>query len=112
MSGFITDFALAAGLIKFGILGSGDDEMTIFDLVGAARGMELKTKSNRDARIDDAALAAHILFVQKGAGRRIQSPVAEFLRLEDLDRDVDHYVVSEDGRNWITFGDWRKKNGT
>ena len=52
------------------------------------------------------------LLVQKGGGRRIESPVADFLRMETLGKDVDHFVVSEDGRNWITFGDWRKKHGT
>jgi len=117
VGGFVGGAALALGLLAVKLLESDEHECNLLEVIaerrGGARAKKSKTGRRRlSADKPSPALMARRLHVRLAGGQLKELPVIEFLRHEGQGKEVNHFVVSEDGANWTTFGDWRKRNRT
>ena len=110
IGGCVVGAALALILLKTGLLEPTEQEWTILDVLARhPKTLGLKereliepgppTRAGRDDRQ---------LHVRLPGGRLKRLPVHEFLRHEAQGKSVNQFPVSEDGKTWTNFGQWRR----
>jgi len=117
LGGFVGGAGVSLLLLGARLLESDEHECNLLEVIAERRGgpRAKKSKSGRRRLSADKpgpALMTRRLHVRMPGGAVKHLPVLEFIRHEAQGKDVNHFVVSEDGVNWITFGDWRKRNRT
>lgn len=117
LGGTAAGFAAATILLKTGLVEADEDERTLFDAIAARAARKDPSKaaakgvksSHLDPPPDRMLRPQTRLHVRLPNGTVKHLSVEEFDRHEAQGKPVDQFPVSEDGKTWTTYGQWRQR---
>lgn len=108
VGGTAAGFATAVVLLKAGIIEADEDERTLLDMLKSRSSGPRRMSRRGLSKPVDRAVLMQRLHVHVGGGNVKHTLVAELLGRASADATADAMLVSSDGKNWTSFGQWRK----